>query len=180
MVALRELSARFRGHALDEPALCALRDSKCFARLGDQLLDLRSEVTREASSAVAALAEEACALPSFAALACDVLAPPLLRLVAVPHKVMSDQGHAAAAALFAAAPSHRLLCRLAEAQADRRSNPLLRARCAEYLHAALEAWPPETLARDPESVEAALLSGVGDAAPDVRLLCSLSLTLAIC
>lgn len=166
--ALRDLSARLRSTGLDEAELCALRDSKCAARLASQLLDLRSEVTREASAAVTALAERGGALPSFPALAAEVLTPPLLRLVAVPHKVMSDQGHAAASALFAAAASHRLLARLAEAQTERRSPALLRARCAEYLCAALRAWPPDALLRDPGPLEDALLAGVGDAAPEAR------------
>jgi len=165
---LRELSTRFRGGTMDEAELAALRDSKCASRLGAQLLDLRSEVTREATSAVTALAAVAAALPSFPPLVVEVLTPPLLRLVAVPHKVMSDQGHCAAAALFAAAPSARLLARLAEAQTDRRSPALLRARCAEYLAAALRCWPADALARDTEPLEAALLAGVGDAAPEVR------------
>ena len=107
--ALRELSSRFRSSGVDEGGLCALRDSKCAARLGGQLLDLRSEVTREASACVAALAEEAAHLPAFAGLAAETLTGPLLRLVAVPHKVMSDQGHAAASLLFASLTIFRAL-----------------------------------------------------------------------
>lgn len=165
--ALRELAALF-ANGLDDGALSALRDAKAAQRLGEQLADLRSEVTREATAAVIALTDAACDLPGFAPLVVEVLCTPLLKLCAVPHKVMSDQGHAAAGHTFGAAASHRLLARLAEAQLDRRAPHVLRARCAEYLRSALASWPEDVLARDPDTLEAALLAGVSDASPDVR------------
>jgi hypothetical protein len=110
--------------------------------------------------------------------------PSLLKLVAVPHKVMADHGHLAASASFAAAASHRVASRLAESQSDRRAPVNLRVRCAEYLGRALAVWSEDVLAREPETFEAAIAAGVTDASPDVRALrrpaCAPSCACALC
>lgn len=93
---------------------------------------------------------------------------PLLKLVAVPHKVMAEHGHSAATACFAVAQSHRVAARLAEAVADKRAPVLLRARCADYLRGALADWSDDALAKEPEVFEAAIAAGSVDASPDVR------------
>jgi hypothetical protein len=93
---------------------------------------------------------------------------PLLKLVAVPHKVMAEHGHTAAAACFAVAQSHRVAARLAEAVAEKRAPVLLRARCADYLRGALADWSDDALAREPEVFEAAIAAGSVDASADVR------------
>jgi hypothetical protein len=98
----------------------------------------------------------------------QVLMPSLLKLVAVPHKVMADHGHLAASASFAAAASHRVAKSLAESQSERRAPVNLRVRCAEYLGRALAVWSEDVLAREPETFEAAIAAGVTDASPDVR------------
>ena len=92
----------------------------------------------------------------------------MLKLVAVPHKVMSEHGNVAASAALATAQSHRVAARLAEQQQDRRAPVALRARCAEYLARALAEWSEDVLGREPEVFEAAIAAGVGDASPDVR------------
>lgn len=157
---------------LDERSLAALRDSKAVARLGENLGDLRSEVTREAAACCAALADHAAGLRAFPPLVADVLCGPLLKLCALPHKVMSDQGHAAASAVFASAPSHRLAGRLAEQLLDKNAPKQMRARCAEYLRDALACWPLDGVLLHPSldpTLERVLLAGVADASPDVRL-----------
>ena len=174
------------------------------ARLADQLADLRSEVTREASSTVVCLTEAAGACSGFPSLvleargpprapaatqrsaalrtpclcallltrrAAQVLMAPILKLVAVPHKVMSEHGNVAATAALGAAQSHRVAARLAEQQQDRRAPVTLRARCAEYICRALAEWNEDVLAREPEIFEAAIAAGVGDASGDVRAPC---------
>ena len=93
---------------------------------------------------------------------------PILKLVAVPHKVMSEHGNVAASAALAAAQSHRVAARLAEQQQDRRAPVTLRARCAEYLCRALAEWNEDVLGREPEIFEQAIFHGVGDASADVR------------
>jgi hypothetical protein len=98
----------------------------------------------------------------------QTLMAPLLKLVAVPHKVMSDHGNSAAIAALGAAQSHRVAARLAEAQVDRRAPVTLRMRAAEYLLRALTVWSEDVLAREPETFEAAIAAGVTDASPDVR------------
>ena len=175
MNALREVNTLITTYGVDDAVLGSLRDSKVAARVADQLLDLRSEITKEASAAVMSLTEQASHLAAFPALVVEVLSGPLLKLVAVPHKVMSDQGHAAASCVFAVAQSHRVLARLSETQTDRRAPVNLRARCAEYLRTALATWSEEVLSREPDTLEVAILAGVGDASPDVRCLEPLSL-----
>ena len=177
IAALRELQHTLQSDGCDEAYLSCLRDSKCAARVADQLLDLRSEVTKEACATVVALTHAASSLPAFPALVVEVLSGPLLKLVSVPHKVMSDQGHGAASTIFSAAQSHRVLARLSEAQTDRRAPVALRARCAEYLRSALQSWPEDILSRDVDSMEAAILAGVSDASPDVRRLSKASFEL---
>ena len=98
----------------------------------------------------------------------QTLLAPMLKLVAVPHKVMSEHGNIAASAAFSSAQSHRVAARLAEQQQDRRAPVALRARCAEYLARALAEWNEEVLGREPEIFEAAIAAGVGDASADVR------------
>lgn len=170
MAALREVNTLITTYGVDDAVLGSLRDSKVAARVADQLLDLRSEITKEASAAVVSLTEQASHLAAFPALVVEVLSGPLLKLVAVPHKVMSDQGHAAASCVFAVVQSHRVLARLSETQTDRRAPVNLRARCAEYLRTALATWSEEVLSREPDTLEVAILAGVGDASPDVRAL----------
>jgi hypothetical protein len=92
----------------------------------------------------------------------------MLKLVAVPHKVMSEHGHLAASAALGAAQSTRVAARLTETQADRKTPVNLRVRCAEYLLCALERWSADVLAREPETFEAAIAAGVTDASAEVR------------
>ena len=116
----------------------------------------------------------------------QTLLAPILKLVAVPHKVMSEHGNVAAGAAFSAAQSHRVAARLAEQQQDRRAPVVLRARCAEYLARALAEWNEDVLAREPEIFEAAIAAGVGDASADVRapalraVFCALAAACGLC
>jgi hypothetical protein len=111
-----------------------------------------------------------CCVLTRARRALQVLMAPILKLVAVPHKVMSEHGNVAATAALGAAQSHRVAARLAEQQQDRRAPVTLRARCAEYICRALAEWNEDVLAREPEIFEAAIAAGVGDASGDVRAL----------
>jgi hypothetical protein len=76
---------------------------KCAHELAAQLLDLRSEVVKEAAACVSALtARGGGNLGRYPTIVLDAFAPALLKLLAVPHRALSDQGHLAAVAAFTA------------------------------------------------------------------------------
>lgn len=81
-----------RGPHSADAARAGRRDTKCAQRLGEQLLDLRSEVTREASATVCALADAAGSLPAFPTLLLEARARRALRAQPQPWR----QGHRAA------------------------------------------------------------------------------------
>ena len=67
--------------------------STCAHELASQLLDLRSEVVKEASACVSALTARGGAnRVRFPAIVLEAFAPALLRLLAVPQRLLADQG----------------------------------------------------------------------------------------
>lgn len=147
-----------------------LREKKVAQYLAGQLGDLRSEITKEACACLTALAQACCGRPTFGVLLLEVFMGPLLKLVAMPHRVMSDNGHLAALAVFSCVQMYKFIPRITEALFDKKV-VALRIRCSEYLLKVVTEWSPDVVGKELDAVEAAIAKGIADASQEVRRTC---------
>ncbi|GBF89721.1 hypothetical protein Rsub_02891 [Raphidocelis subcapitata] len=126
--------------------------------VGEQLLDRRSAVSRQACHLLGVLSRAMG--PRFDAFA-GAMVPHLFKVLVITVQVVADAADACARELVCNHHTAKVVAVVADALAGDK-NPKLRQYCATYLSEILEDWSPHEYAHHVDKVEAALTRALGD------------------